>query len=166
MIWFIQNIVFSVSLIVIIHYLYLYFESTLTTPKVKDLIHCPKQKYHSLFETINRKLNHDMSSEGNRNAYSTDSNEESPATTVTGGSMDRSGLGIVNRNNNGGYDVGGMNDNNDNRASSSLSSSSSSSSAAATNRNAAMKNDLKSFLRTIGLKKQSTQPSRAPYEMN
>ena len=156
MIWFIQNIVFSVSLIVIIHYLYLYFESTLTTPKVKDLIHCPKQKYHSLFETINRKLNHDMSSGGNRNAYSTDSNEESPATTVTGGSMDRSGLGIVNRNNNGGS---GMDDDDDNRSSSSSSSSSA-------NRNTAMKNDLKSFLRTIGLKKQSTQPSRAAYEMN
>ena len=57
MLWFIQNIAFSISLIVIIHYLYLYFESTLTTPKVKDLIHCPKQKYHSLFETISKKLN-------------------------------------------------------------------------------------------------------------
>lgn len=148
MIWFIQNIAFSISLIVIIHYLYLYFETTLTTPKVKDLIHCPKQKYNSLFETINRKLNHDMSSGGNKNSYSADSNEDSlPATT-------RSGLGIVNRNNNGGS---GMDDDDDNRSSSSSSSA---------NRNTAMKNDLKSFLRTIGLKKQSTQPPRAPYEMN
>ena len=140
MFWFIQNIAFSVSLIVIIHYLYLYFKSTLTTPKVKDLIHCPKQKYNSLFETINRKLNHD--SEGGAASAAT-----------------RSGLGIVNRNNNGGSDLGDYDDNDDNRASSSSSSSS-------VNRNAAMKNDLKSFLRTIGLKKQSTQPSRAPYEMN
>ena len=154
MIWFIQNIAFSISLIVIIHYLYLYFETTLTTPKVKDLIHCPKQKYNSLFETINRKLNHDMSSGGNKNSYSADSNEDSlPATTTA----TRSGLGIVNRNNNGGS---GMDDDDDNRSSSSSSSSSSA------NRNAAMKNDLKSFLRTIGLKKQSTQPPRAPYEMN
>jgi hypothetical protein len=142
MIWFIQNIAFSVSLIVIIHYLYLYFETTLTTPKVKDLIHCPKQKYNSLFETINRKLNHD--SEGGAASAAT-----------------RSGLGIVNRKNNGGSDLGDDDDDNDNRASSSSSSSSSS-----VNRNAEMKNDLKSFLRTIGLKKQSTQPSRAPYEMN
>ena len=54
--WFIQNIIFSISLIVIIHYLYLYFETTLTAPKVKDLIHCPKQKYKSLFDTINKNL--------------------------------------------------------------------------------------------------------------
>ena len=151
MFWFIQNIAFSVGLIVIIHYLYLYFESTLTTPKVKDLIHCPKEKYNSLFETINRKLPYDMSSRINKNSY-TDSNEE------TSVGVDRSGLGIVHRKNNGGSDIGGMVDNDDNRASSSSSSSA--------NRNATMKNDLKSFLRTIGLKKQSTQPPRAAYEMN
>ena len=149
MIWFIQNIVFSVSLIVIIHYLYLYFETTLTTPKVKDLIHCPKQKYHSLFETINRKLQNDSTSEKNY----TDSNEE-PATATTAAT--RSGLGIVHRKNNG---DSGIDDDEDNRASSSSSSSSA-------NRNTAMKNDLKSFLRTIGLKKQSTLLSRAPYEQN
>lgn len=56
MLWLFQNIIFSVSLIVIIHYLYLYFETTLTAPKVKDLIHCPKQKYKSLFDTINKNL--------------------------------------------------------------------------------------------------------------
>ena len=150
MIWFIQNIVFSVSLIVIIHYLYLYFESTLTTPKVKDLIHCPKQKYNSLFETINSKL---QDSGRNKNAsYRADSNEDDSAATAT---TDRSGLGIVpkNRKNNGGSDLGDMDD-------------SGSSSSLSANKNAAMKNDLKSFLRTIGLKKQSTQPSRAQYETN
>jgi uncharacterized protein (DUF2235 family) len=152
MIWFIQNIAFSVSLIVIIHYLYLYFESTLTTPKVKDLIHCPKQKYNSLFETINSKLHHDVTNGRNKNSY-TDSNEDSTASTTA--TMDHSGLGIVNRKNNG-SDLGGIDDNDDNLASSS----------SAANKNTTMKNDLKSFLRTIGLKKQSTQPSRAPYEMN
>lgn len=60
MLWFIQNIIFSVSLIVIIHYLYLYFETTLTAPKVKDLIHCPKQKYKSLFDTINKNLDNNL----------------------------------------------------------------------------------------------------------
>ena len=143
MFWFIQNIVFSVSLIVIIHYLYLYFKSTLTTPKVKDLINCPKMKYNSLFETINRKINHNS--------------ENGPASAASAAAT-RSGLGIVNRKNNGGSDLGDYDDTHDYGASSSSSSS--------VNRNAEMKNDLKSFLRTIGLKKQSTQPSRAPYEMN
>jgi hypothetical protein len=61
MLWLIQNILFSVSLIVVIHYLYIYFETTLTAPKVKDLIHCPKQKYKSLFDTINRNLDNTVS---------------------------------------------------------------------------------------------------------
>jgi hypothetical protein len=56
MLWLIQNVLFSISLIVVIHYLYIYFETTLTAPKVKDLIHCPKQKYKSLFDTINKNL--------------------------------------------------------------------------------------------------------------
>jgi hypothetical protein len=59
MLWLIQNILFSVSLIIVIHYLYIYFETTLTAPKVKDLIHCPKQKYKSLFDTINKNLDND-----------------------------------------------------------------------------------------------------------
>jgi hypothetical protein len=43
-------------LIVIVHYLYIYFETTLTTPKVKDLIHCPKQEYKLLLESIHKKV--------------------------------------------------------------------------------------------------------------
>jgi hypothetical protein len=54
MIWLVQNIAFSISLIVILHYLYIYFKATLTSPRVKDLIHCPKQKYDTLFETIEK----------------------------------------------------------------------------------------------------------------
>jgi len=144
MIWFIQNIAFSVSLIVIIHYLYLYFESTLTTPKVKDLIHCPKQKYNSLFETINSKLQ-----DGGRNknaSYRGDSNNDSASTAATmttaATAADHSGLGILPNRKNKGSEFGDGDD------------------------TSAMKNDLKSFLRTIGLKKQSTQPPRAQYEMN
>lgn len=54
--WLIQNIIFSICLIVIIHYLYIYFETTLTSPKVKDLIHSPKQEYKLLLESINKKV--------------------------------------------------------------------------------------------------------------
>ena len=60
MLWLIQNVLFSISLIVVIHYLYNYFETTLTAPKVKDLIHCPKQKYKSLFDTINKNLDNNL----------------------------------------------------------------------------------------------------------
>lgn len=56
--WLIQNILFSACLIVMIHYLYIYFETTLTTPKVKDLIRGQKQEYKSLLESINKKIDH------------------------------------------------------------------------------------------------------------
>ena len=58
--WLIQNIIFSICLIVIIHYLYLYFEATLTSPKVKDLIHCPKQEYKLLLASINKNVDGNM----------------------------------------------------------------------------------------------------------
>ena len=56
--WLIRNILFSACLIVMIHYLYIYFETTLTTPKVKDLIRGQKQEYKSLLESINKKIDH------------------------------------------------------------------------------------------------------------
>ena len=60
--WLIQNILFSACLIVMIHYLYIYFETTLTTPKVKDLIRGQKHEYKSLLESINKKIDQPMSS--------------------------------------------------------------------------------------------------------
>jgi hypothetical protein len=129
MLWFIQNIAFSISLIVIIHYLYLYFESTLTTPKVKDLIHCPKQKYNSLFETINSQINV---------SDTKDQNKEH--------------LGILPRNSKN--SVSGLDTGLDSNGPS-------------MEPNTAMKNDLRSFLRTIGLKRQTTsEPPKAAYETN
>jgi uncharacterized membrane protein len=58
--WLIQNILFSACLIVLIHYLYVYFETTLTTPKVKDLIRGQKHEYKSLLESINKKIDQPM----------------------------------------------------------------------------------------------------------
>ena len=60
--WLIQNILFSACLIVMIHYLYIYFETTLTTPKVKDLIRGQKHEYKSLLESINKKIDQPMTS--------------------------------------------------------------------------------------------------------
>jgi hypothetical protein len=58
--WLIQNILFSACLIVLIHYLYVYFETTLTTPKVKDLIRGQKHEYKSLLESLNKKIDQPM----------------------------------------------------------------------------------------------------------
>ncbi len=41
-------------LIILIHYLYQYFTSLYTTPKVKDLIFLPTKKYDELYELIKK----------------------------------------------------------------------------------------------------------------
>ena len=36
--------------------MYIYFETTLTSPKVKDLVHGPKQEYKSILESIHKNV--------------------------------------------------------------------------------------------------------------
>lgn len=144
MLWLVQNIVFSISLIVIIHYLYIYFETTLTAPKVKDLIHCPKQKYKSLFDTINKNLDNTRSSSSSSSSSSSCSSSSYTKNNMNGpvaSSLSTSGMTSSSID-----DLGNYNDTTVNE----------------------MKNDLKTFLRGIGLKsKTSTADSfRATYEMS
>jgi len=139
MLWLIQNILFSISLIVVIHYLYIYFETTLTAPKVKDLIHCPKQKYKSLFDTINKNLDKDNLSQKGRNLGG-----DGSETVVGGISGERTEVGLLPKNYND--PPGNIQPPNDDHNS--------------------MKTDLKAFLRGIGLKSKSNTESlfRASYE--
>jgi hypothetical protein len=138
MLWLVQNIIFSVSLIVIIHYLYLYFETTLTAPKVKDLIHCPKQKYKSLFDTIHKNLDNASVATTNVGSQSASAKNIKQKGSYHHSASD--GLGDSTYIN----DLGKCDDNN------------------VVND---MKNDLKTFLRGIGLKsKTSTDAFRANYE--
>lgn len=147
MLWLVQNIVFSISLIVIIHYLYIYFETTLTAPKVKDLIHCPKQKYKSLFDTINKNLDNARSSyakgnhghgHGNDDGNDNGNNHQGRDSEIGDSMASKTSRSIDDLGN---YNDTAVND---------------------------MKKDLKTFLRGIGLKsKSSTSDSfRASYEMS
>ncbi len=137
MLWFIQNILFSISLIVVIHYLYIYFETTLTAPKVKDLIHCPKQKYKSLFDTISKNLDNDVSQK-------------------VRGLGDDSGVG--GRSADDGTEVGLLPKTHE--------STNSIHGGGGSDERNRMKTDLKAFLRGIGLKSKSNTDSlfRASYE--
>lgn len=49
----IQWSVISLILIVLIHYLYSFFQTTLTIPKIKDLVNRPACAYKEIYETIN-----------------------------------------------------------------------------------------------------------------
>ena len=63
--WIIQTTVISVILIFLVHYLIEFFKSTLTVPKIKDLVNSPTQKYESMFNIISNKNTSNTNNEYN-----------------------------------------------------------------------------------------------------
>lgn len=56
----------SLLIIILTHYLYKYFTSLLTTPKVKDLVFVPTKKYDELYELI-KQDKQDIKAKGSEN---------------------------------------------------------------------------------------------------
>ena len=50
--WVIQVTALSLCLIAVMHYLYIFFKTTLTVPKVKDLVNRPQKQYDALFKGL------------------------------------------------------------------------------------------------------------------
>jgi len=48
----IQQVLLSLILIVIIHYIYIFLKDNLTEPKIKDLVNKPKAKYNQIYNSI------------------------------------------------------------------------------------------------------------------
>jgi hypothetical protein len=55
--WILQIAAISIIFIILIHHLFSYLKSTLTIPKIKDLVNSPIQKYQHIFDTISIKNN-------------------------------------------------------------------------------------------------------------
>ena len=55
--WTIQVTIISIILIFLIHHLLVFFKTNLTTPKVKDLVNAPIQKYDAIFNAMNTSAN-------------------------------------------------------------------------------------------------------------
>jgi len=56
MIWLFQNIIISIIIIILIHYLFNYLKDTYTTKKTKDLVKTQTEKYKTILdEMINKK---------------------------------------------------------------------------------------------------------------
>ena len=51
--WVIQITMISLVLIFLVHHLINFFKSTLTVPKIKDLVNTPTQKYENIYNIIN-----------------------------------------------------------------------------------------------------------------
>ena len=45
--------IISIILIFLVHYLLIFFKTNLTTPKIKDLVNAPTQKYDAIFNAMN-----------------------------------------------------------------------------------------------------------------
>jgi hypothetical protein len=58
--WTIQITIISIILIFLVHHLINFFKSTLTIPKIKDLVNAPTQKYQHMYNIINN-ANHNAS---------------------------------------------------------------------------------------------------------
>jgi len=50
--WIIQMSIISLVLIILVHYLFTFFKTNLTIPKVKDLVNKPQKQYDALFDTM------------------------------------------------------------------------------------------------------------------
>jgi hypothetical protein len=51
--WTLQITVISIVLIFLVHNLLGFFQSTLTVPKIKDLVNAPAQKYENIYSVLN-----------------------------------------------------------------------------------------------------------------
>jgi hypothetical protein len=50
--WIIQIAIISIIFIFLVHHLITFFKTTLTVPKIKDLVNSPNYKYKNIFDTI------------------------------------------------------------------------------------------------------------------
>jgi hypothetical protein len=69
--WIIQISIISIILIFLVHHLIDFFKSTLTVPKIKDLVNSPKQKYNDIYGIITKdaKMNSNNNNNNNNNNY-------------------------------------------------------------------------------------------------
>jgi hypothetical protein len=58
--WILQTAVISIIFIFLVHHIFGYLKSTLTIPKIKDLVNSPTKKYQHIFDTIsNNEIHND-----------------------------------------------------------------------------------------------------------
>ena len=52
--WALQSAILSAALIFLVHHLFQFFKSTLTVPKIKDLVNAPARKYEAMYNVIQK----------------------------------------------------------------------------------------------------------------
>ena len=72
--WILQRLIISLVLILCAHYIYIFLKTNLTTPKTRDLVNQPREKYKEMYEKINQNVY--GSSNGNNNSNNNSNNNE------------------------------------------------------------------------------------------
>jgi benzoyl-CoA reductase/2-hydroxyglutaryl-CoA dehydratase subunit BcrC/BadD/HgdB len=67
--WIIQFTIISVILIFLVHHLINFFTTTLTVPKIKDLVNSPNNEYKNIYEIIKNNPNK-LNTSNDSNNYS------------------------------------------------------------------------------------------------
>ena len=78
--WIIKVSILSFIFIFLLHYIYSFFISTLTIPKVKDLVTLPQQKYDELFNSLH--LQHNKFTNDNTDINNNGNNLPASSTTM------------------------------------------------------------------------------------
>lgn len=52
LLWVIKQAVISAVLIILVHYIYIFFRDTLTVPKLKDLVNKPQSQYREIYKSL------------------------------------------------------------------------------------------------------------------
>jgi hypothetical protein len=76
--WIIQITIISFVLIFLVHHLINFFKSTLTVPKIKDLVNSTNQKYENIFDIIKNNSNTNTATETNYSLIDLLPNTEEP----------------------------------------------------------------------------------------
>jgi hypothetical protein len=64
----IKWVLISLTLIFLVHHLYMYLTNILTVPKIKDLVNKPTQQYNDIYETLSKSGENTMSNSSNSNS--------------------------------------------------------------------------------------------------
>lgn len=62
--WIFKVAIVSFLFIFLLHYLYSFFKTTLTSPKIKDLVNKPMRKYDSIYDSLENNQNYIDDMEG------------------------------------------------------------------------------------------------------
>jgi hypothetical protein len=83
----VQMTVLSLCLIAVIHYLYVFFKTTLTVPKVKDLVNRPQKQYDAIFKAMSEMktggANNDNHTSDTNSGFINGSTMHSSTTSIT-----------------------------------------------------------------------------------